>query len=227
MGPCVSTKDKHNKENTNTKRVVHSVNSLKADEKTIMNCKICRDNIKSYIKRLERNEQIKRDKAKQSLIDKDKDRAKMYLNQSKLYREQIKVASGQLNMIEDQILQIESAKMQKEAITVLEQGNKILKQLNEEVNIEKWEKISDDMNEVKQQQDEIANFLKSHNIDENEYEEELNKELDNLMKQQNKEEEINLPDAGKKEIEIKQQDQIIQVISDQQKEDKKEEEIIA
>jgi charged multivesicular body protein 6 len=215
MGICNSKNSKREKanENTNTNVInkpvsvnVHKVSTMKADEKAIMNCKLCRDKIKDYIKKLEKNEILKKEKAKTALISKDKTRAKMFLNQGKMYREQINIANGQLTMIEEQITGIESALIQKDALSVLNEGNKILKQLNEEVNIEKWENIKEDMESIKEQQDEIANFLKSHNINEDKYEEELNEELERLNKVINKEEAkedvIVLPDAGTKEVEV-------------------------
>ncbi len=155
---------------------------LDKQEQAIMDCKMTRDKIKSYIRNLERTEKARKEKAKEALKNKNKDRARMYLMQSKLYREQITVASGQLNLIEEQIVQIDTMRFQREAVKVLEQGNKILEDLSKEVNIEKWEKIADDMSELKQQQDEIGNFLKSHSIDQTEYEEAVDKELENLMK---------------------------------------------
>jgi charged multivesicular body protein 6 len=178
---------------------------LDQQEQAIINCKITRDNIKAYIKRLEKNEEQRKAKAKEELRNKNRDKAKVFLNQSKFYHEQVLNATGQLNLIEEQISRIEMAQHQKEAIQVLEQGNKILKQLNEEVNVEKWEKIADDMNELKQQQDEIGNFLKSHGVDEQQYEEELDKELEDLIKLQNPEiEEKMFPDAGKEEVKEKE-----------------------
>lgn len=189
MGACMS--DSHAKE----KRVNKVSKMTDVVDRTIMECKITRDNIKSYIKRLMKNEELRKEKAKESLKKKDRERAKMYLSQSKLYREQIKSADGQLNMIEEQIIQIETVKQQKEAVRVLEQGNKILKTLNEEVNVEKWEKIADDMSEMKAQQDEIGNFLKNHGIDQAEYDEQVDKELEMLMKQENKEVEQALPEV--------------------------------
>jgi charged multivesicular body protein 6 len=173
---------------------------LDQQEQAIFDCKTTRDKIKAYIKRLEKNEKLRKEKAKDALKAKDRDRARVFLQQSKLYREQINSANGQLNMIEEQIVNIESAQQRKEAFNVLKQGNEILKKLNEEVNIEKWEKIADDMNEIREQQNEIGNFLKSHNMDEAEYEEAVDKELENLMKMEAATASIELPDAGQKEI---------------------------
>jgi charged multivesicular body protein 6 len=166
---------------------------LDKQESAIMDCKLTRDKIKAYIRNLDRTEKIRKEKAKESLRNKNKDKAKMFLMQAKMYREQISSAQGQLNLIEEQIMQIETMRIQKEAVTVLEQGNKILDELSREVNVEKLEKIADDMNEYKQVQEEIGNFLKSHSIDQNEYEEAVDKELENLMKLENNSIEAEFP----------------------------------
>jgi charged multivesicular body protein 6 len=194
MGSCAS-----NKKGNKDKPHVHKVSTMTDNvEKTILECKMCRDKIKIYIKSLEKNELLKREKAKNSLKSKDKERAKIYLKQSKMYKEQGVVASGQLTLIEDQILQIETVRQQSEALKVLQQGNKVLKQLNEEVNIQKWEQVTDDLNEMKQQQQEIGNFFKSHGIEEQVYEEEIDKEIENLMKMENVEIQQSLPEAREK-----------------------------
>ena len=49
------------------------------EEKAILECKMTRDNIKSYIKRLERNANLKREKAKEELKLKNKYLAKYNL----------------------------------------------------------------------------------------------------------------------------------------------------
>jgi hypothetical protein len=187
---------------------------LNQQEQAIFDCKKTRDKIKDYIKSLERNEKIRRDKAKDALKEKNKDKAKLYLKQSKLYREQINAATGQLNIIEEQITQIETAQNQKEVIKVLEQGNKVLKSLTEEVSIEKWEKVTDDLTDLKQQHEEIANFFKNHGIDENQCDEEIDNELEKLMKIEsedlervlpeviNKEERIELPNTKQERVKI-------------------------
>jgi charged multivesicular body protein 6 len=182
MGPCASSPKEYK---------IHKISTMKDNtEQAQIQLKTTRDNIKSYMKRLRENEKQKREKAKEALKNKDRDRAKMFLTQAKMYKEQSNSAQGSLVIIEEQITQIETAKVQKDVVKVLEQGNSVLKKLNEEVNIEKWEKIADDMNEIKAQQDEIGNFFKNHNIN---YEEEVDKELEDLMKLENKQLEDSLP----------------------------------
>ena len=154
---------------------------LNAEEKTILQCKITRDNIKNYIKKLEKNSKLKREKAKEALKQKNKDRAKYNLKLSKMYSEQIKNAESQLTMLEEQISNLESAITQKEALKILEKGNEVLKNLQNECNIEKWEKISDDMNDIKEQQDEINQFFRDKNVED--IDEDIENEMNKLMEE--------------------------------------------
>jgi hypothetical protein len=197
MGPCASSPKEHK---------IHKISTMKDNtEQAQIQLKTTRDQIKSYIKRLGVNEKSKREKAKEALKNKDRERAKIFLTQAKMYREQSNSAQGSLVMIEEQITQIETSKIQKDVVKVLEQGNSVLKKLNEECNIEKWEKISDDMNEIKAQQDEIGNFFKNHNIN---YEEEVDKELENLMISENKQVEESLPQARDKNMVVNENQKV-------------------
>ena len=173
---------------------------INQEERALLDCKICRDNIKKYIKSLEKNSSLKKQKAKEALKNKNRDRAKLYMRQSKMYQEQIKASEGKLEMIETQISQIETAQNQLDVFNVLKQGNNILKKLQEEVNVEKIQEIADDLNELKEQNDEITQFFKEKGIEEND--EEIDNELDKLIDSVQKEEgKIDLPLAGKEKIE--------------------------
>ena len=143
---------------------------------------------------------MKREKAKESLKNKNKERAKLNLRLSKMYSEQIKTAEGQLEMIETQITQIENAQSQKDVFSVLKQGNEALKKLQSEVNVEKFQEIADDMDELKEQQNELAEFFKNRGIEEDdeELDNELDKLLDNVQKEQGK---VDLPSANKESLE--------------------------
>ena len=184
---------------------------LKADEQAILKCTMCRDNIKKYIKKLEKDAQLKKQKAKEALQAKNRDRAKLNLRMEKMYQEQIKVAYGQLEMIETQINQIETAQSQKDAMTVLQEGNAVLKKLQEEVNVDKFQEISDDLDELKAKNDEITAFFKERGIDE---EESVNDDLDKLIASVQSEAEAELPSANKevleedKEKEIKEEKKV-------------------
>ena len=176
---------------------------INQEEKALLDCKMTRDKIKTYIKRLERNANLKKEKAKDALRAKKKDRAKFNLKLSKMYQEQIKTADAQLTMLEEQIANIEQATTQRDAMKVLEKGNEVLKNLQSECNIEKWEKISDDMQDIKDQQDEINQFFRDRNIEnvDDDVEEEMNK----LMESENNDIENELPSANKNEIYIEEE----------------------
>ena len=159
------------------------------DEQAILKCKMCRDNIKKYIKNLEKHANTKKEKAKEALKAKNKDKAKMNLRMEKMYREQIKTAYGQLEMIENQINAIETAQSQKDVATVLQEGNAVLK---------KFQEIADDMDELKAQNDEITEFFKERGI---EAEESVNDELDKLIATVQAEAGAELPSANKEKLE--------------------------
>ena len=175
---------------------------LESDEQAILKCKMTRDNIKKYIKNLERNANLKKENAKKALQDKNRDKARLHLRMEKMFREQIKVAEGQLNMIEEQISQIETAVSQKDVMTVLQEGNAALKKLQEEVNIEKMQEIKEDLEELKDKNDEISQFFKDRGIDE---EESVNDELNKLIASVQQEAEAELPTANKEKLEEEKQ----------------------
>ena len=163
-------------------------------EMTILQCKQCRDNMNKYIKRMGEAAEKKKLKAKELVKQKQNERAKIYLKQCKLYKMEIENAEKQKSIVEEQIMKIESNSTLLECQNVLSNGNKILKELTNNNKIENWEKIKDDMDELKEEQDEINDFLKSHNMNENEYNEDIEKEMANMEK------ELNLPSANTGEI---------------------------
>jgi charged multivesicular body protein 6 len=196
------------------------VEKLNQHEQAVFDCKCTRDKLKVYLKSLEKNEQKHKNKAKEFLREKNRDRARVALNQSKLYRTQIDVASGQLNMIEEQIIIIEGAVNLNEAAKVLENGNSVLKKLQEEVNVEKWERIAEDMDDLKEKQNEISDFLQNHNISQTEFDKDVDNELEKLMKLDN----INLNDElPETKLEIKKEEELPSVPKEkkEEKEDNK------
>lgn len=178
-------------------------------ENAIFKSKLARDDIKRYLKRMDTQSVKQRQLAKDLLKEGKKDRAKLALARSKAYETQVEVAQGQLNMLEEQIIQIEQSKMESQAINVLESGNNILKKLQNEINVEKWEKVSDDLSSIREQHNEIASFLQGYGVDQSQFDEEIDNELEHLMnsnKAMNKEDiYVDLPVlSDKKNIEIKQ-----------------------
>ena len=79
----------------------------------------------------------------------------------------------------------------------------LMKQLQSEINIEKWQEIKEDMDGLKEQQDEIGEFLRNNNIDENEYEKDVQEEFEKLQKDLEKD--LNLPDAPKTKVNVEKE----------------------
>ena len=200
MGVCNSANGNKNK-NRNVKS--KNINDLEQNEKVLLECKMCRDKIKNYIKKCEITSSRKRIKAKELLKDKQKDRARVYLNQSKFHLTQAKVGDNQLKLIEDQINELQKATQLNEIRKVLENGNKVLKQLQSEINIEKWQEIKEDMDGLKEQQDEIGEFLRNNNIDEGEYEKDVQEEFEKLQK--DLENDLNLPEVPENKINVQKE----------------------
>ena len=194
---CESANEKrHQVHNNQQKKNI----TLTETEKAILECKACRDKISKYIRNLEQKQIKSREKAKELLRKKQKERAKLYLKQCKLFNEQSKVADGQLQMINEQIVNIESTSNMRECMDCLNQGKSVLKNLQKGVDIEHWENIRDDMEELKERDREIKDFFKERGIDEEEYEAECEDELNKLLKEMQGDNEINLPEVPKNEI---------------------------
>ena len=191
---CESANENRHLRNSNRNQV-----QLSQTEKAILDCKSCRDKIKRYIKSLEQKSENSMTKVRELLQKKQRDRAKFYLKQSKLFSEQTKVADGQLEMINQQISNIESTTNMAECAAVLTNGNKVLKQLQNEVNIEHWENIRDDLDELKERDNEIKEFFKEKGVDQEELEEQCDEEINKLLEEIHKED-IDLPQVPKEQI---------------------------
>ena len=173
---------------------------LNETEKAILECKTCRDKISKYIKRLSKKQTKSRDKAKELVRSKQKDRAKVYLRMAKLHEEQIKVSEGQLEKVQKQISQIESTQNLQECMNCLKQGNEVLKNMQNTIKIEEWEKVKDDMNELKEKDKEISDYFKQNGINEAHCDEEVNDELEKLLNEVQGGNKIDLPSVPKEEI---------------------------
>lgn len=199
MGICTSAND--SKEDKPKAKQSIKVNQLSQEDKAMIECKQCRDKIKSYIRSGEKMVQKKKEKAKELLRNKDKERARLYLKQSKFYADKIKVYDGQLDMIETQISNLQTTMQMAEYQKILIQGNEVLKELQKEVNVEKWQQIGDDLNELKEHDKELTDYFKQHNQNEDEFD---NAVEDEIKKMENDLGigEVKLPDAPNNPIEV-------------------------
>ena len=191
---CESANEKRHLRNSSHKNI-----QLSDTEKAILDCKSMRDKIKRYIKSLEQKEQNSMNKVRELLQKKQRDRAKFYLKQSKLFSEQTKIADGQLETINQQISNIETTANMNECAAVLNRGNTVLKQLQKEVSIEHWENIRDDLDELKERDDEIKEFFKEKGIEQEELDEQCDDEINKLLEEIHGND-IDLPQVPKEKI---------------------------
>ena len=196
MGACGSTNENKNKQ----AKKEPPKNDLDESEKAMLKLKICRDNVKQYIKKLTEKEHFQREKAKGFLKENDRDKAKVCLNKSKMYKIQLESTSGQLIAIEEQLNMIESTKSQNQIFSALENGNQVLKKLQEEFNIERMDAIKDDMDQIRDKHSELNQFFQNHGEEVIENDEQLEREVEMLMKLEGKDINLEFPELKPKKI---------------------------
>ena len=180
MGACDSMNSKRNMNNL----------PISQNERILMQCKECREKLAQYIKALETKENESREKAKDLIRQKQKDRAKLYLRQCKLYKTQAKISEGKLDMLDQQIINMENSMLTKDTLSALREGNVALQKLQNEVKIEDLEKAKDDLEYLKEKDKEIGEFFKERGI---ENEADCEEEFNQLTKEVQSDNKINLP----------------------------------
>lgn len=188
---------------------------ITAQDKAIFQLKRQRDNLKQYQRKL--NVVIERQTrlAKQALKDGKPERAKVYLRLKKQQQSVISTTYDQLGNLENLIGTIEFKLIEKDVVYGLSQGNEVLKRLNNEMSVEKIDKVLDDLEDEKLRVDEVSDLLGSglSYSQETEVDEELEaleRELlgkkEEAGKQQEREERIVLPDAPTSKLEEPQEE---------------------
>lgn len=175
-------------------RKTQPANELSLEQEVELKLKLSRDMIKNY----QRNIKAKIDKnklsAKKNLADGNRVKAQQLLKLNKMFQSQIDACEGQLTMLVEQIDQIRTMKNRAEIMRTLDEGNKILKKMQQDVDIEKWEEIVDDMEELKEKQNEISDFLKEKGV---EYDDEdMDKEIKALEELMGNEAAVEFPEAN-------------------------------
>ena len=103
-------------------------------------------------------------------------------------------------MINNQIINIESTCNMQECMNCINQGNAVLKNLQKDVNLEEWENIRDDLEELKEKDREINDFFRERGIDEEECDAQCEDELNKLLYEIQGDKQINLPEVPKTKI---------------------------
>ncbi|KAK6198158.1 Snf7-domain-containing protein [Scheffersomyces amazonensis] len=158
---------------------------ITAQDKAIFQLKQQRDKLKQYQKRLTIVIDKQSNLAKQAIKDKQLDRAKFYLRSKKQQQSVIEKTYNQLDNLEGLIGTIEFKLIEKDVLYGLQQGNAVLKKLNNEMSIDKIDKVLDDLQDERVKVDEISDALGMGSGLTNQEEDEVDEELRQLELQVN------------------------------------------
>ena len=106
-------------------------------------------------------------------------------------------------MVENQIAQIENASNLQNILKVLKNGNEVLQKMQDTVKIDEWEKIKDDLEDLKEKDKEISDFLKEYGMNEAEYDNAVDNDLEKIVNEiegNKAKNDIKLPEVPKEEI---------------------------
>ncbi|KAI5958952.1 VPS20 [Candida pseudojiufengensis] len=180
-----------------------SAPKITPQDKAIFQLKQQRDKIKQYQKKLNHISNKQTELAKIAISKKQYDKAKIYLRFKKKQESMILTTFQQLDNLENLIGTIEFKLIEKDVIYGLEQGNLILKNLNKELNVDKIDKIMDDLADEKMKEEEISNVLGLNSGLNRNDEIEIDNEFEKLNKEINstsKESDIKLPEVPKDKL---------------------------
>ncbi|OXB44710.1 hypothetical protein B1J92_D04246g [Nakaseomyces glabratus] len=157
-------------------------------DKAILQLKRSKDEIHKYTKKSDRLIAIEKDRLKQLIHDNPKtykkDTKVRFLLKKIHYQEHLlQQASDQLINLENMVSTLEFKMVEKEFVSGLQTGNEILKKLNAE--FKDVDKLMDDVQDQIEYQAEVDNALANSVVGTNTFEDELDRELDQLDKEVN------------------------------------------
>ena len=130
-----------------------------ARDKAVLDLKLQRDKIRQYQKRIAGVQQREHALAKQCLAQGDRRRALLFLRKEKFQRQLLAKTDGQLATLEELVSSIEFAQVQRDVAFGLELGASTLKAINEEMSLERIERLMDDSAEGIAYQQEVSEML--------------------------------------------------------------------
>ncbi|XKL63893.1 hypothetical protein PGB90_006257 [Kerria lacca] len=128
-------------------------------DKTILELKIQRDNLKKYQLRIEAILENDRNLAKRLLTEGKKDRAKLLLRKKRFQEQLLEQTDGQLENLEKLTQDLEFAQIEIKVVEGLKIGNIALKKINDTLNIQNIEQILEETREGVEKQNEINDLI--------------------------------------------------------------------
>lgn len=168
-----------------------TVSRVTEQDKAVLQLKQTRDKIKQYQKRIEQGIEKERQIAKKLLQNGQKDRALLLLRKKKFQEKILSKTDSQLDNLESLVHDLEFAQVEIKVIDGLKVGNTALKKLHDVLSIEDIEKVMDETQEGVEKQNEINEILMGTLTDKDEAAVEA--ELDELLKLDVKETNLETP----------------------------------
>ncbi|KAM7342055.1 vacuolar protein sorting 20 [Cochliomyia hominivorax] len=164
-------------------------------DKAVLQLKQQRDRLKQYQKRIELSLENDRKLAKRCLQQGRKERAKLLLRKKKYQETLLSNTDKQLENLEKMASDIEFAQVEIQILEGLKQGNAALKKMHAILDIDEIEKIMDETREGIEKQQEIDSILSDVLTQKDE--DDVLMELDELARENNKANDIQLPEVPK------------------------------
>ena len=128
------------------------------------------------------------EEAKKKIRNGDKSGAKIFIAKKMKLEKHKKILEGAIDMLEEQKMNIENAQHMQKVVNVIKTAQSQIKDEQKEINIEELENIKEDMNNMKEQSEEVNEFLTGFaEVDENDVDNELEKELEDMANNINEE----------------------------------------
>ena len=128
------------------------------------------------------------EEAKKKIRNGDRSGAKIFIAKKMKLEKHKKILEGAIDMLEEQKMNIENAQHMQKVVNVIKTTQSQIKDEQKEINIEEIENIKEDMNNMKEQSEEVNEFLTGFaEVDENDVDNELEKELEDMANNINEE----------------------------------------
>jgi charged multivesicular body protein 6 len=148
-------------------------------------------------------------KAKEKIKKGNKESAKRLLSKRKKYLGQIKLVKDAVSILENQKMLIENSIIKKDIVNTIKIGNSLIKDISKDLNVNEIEEIKDDMDKLKDDEDEINEILQINPEEIEELDNEVNQieaeiindELNKVFDCKNNKKELNTKEKLKREEE--------------------------
>ena len=146
-------------------------------------------------------------KAKEKIKKGNKESAKRLLSKRKKYLGQIKLVKDAVSILDNQKMLIENSIIKKDIVNTIKIGNSLIKDISKDLNANEIEEIKDDMDKLKDDEDEINEILQINPEEIEELDNEVNQieaeiindELNKVFDCKNNKKELNTKEKLKKE----------------------------